>query len=243
MWHASVLTLFPEMFPGGLSASIPGRALENGIWKLDTIQIRDFASGNHKAVDDTPFGGGAGMVMKPDVLHEALSHAHKQNKGKRKIIYMSPRCKPLKQNDLHKNLRTYPDGAIILCGRYEGVDQRVIDYWKENHDLEEVSIGDYILSGGELGAQVYLDATVRLLDNAVGAKESLQIESFELDLLEFSQYTRPYVWNNIEVPEVLVSGNHQKIDTFREQQSYEITKKNRPDLWEIYKKKNPGCVR
>jgi len=132
MWHASVLTLFPEMFPGGLSASIPGRALEKGIWKLDTVQIRDFASGNHKAVDDTPFGGGAGMVMKPDVLHDALSHAHKQNNGKRKIIYMSPRGKPLKQNDLHENLSTYPDGALLLCGRYEGVVQRVIYYCKEH---------------------------------------------------------------------------------------------------------------
>lgn len=240
MWHATVLTLFPEMFPGPLGASIPKRALEKNLWQLDTLQIRDFAYDAYQKVDDTPFGGGAGMVMKAEVVHEALCCAYAKGSQNRKIIYLSPRGKPLTQEMLRDNLKMYPDGVILLCGRYEGIDQRVIDLWKEGYALEEVSIGDYILSGGEVAAQVYLDASVRLLDHAVGCKESTEIESFELDLLEFSQYTKPYAWKNISVPDILLSGHHEKIARFRYEQACEITRLNRPDLWDIHQRKNPG---
>lgn len=237
MYHATVLTLFPEMFPGTLGASIPKRALDKNIWKLDTLQIRDFALDKQQTVDDNPFGGGAGMLMKADVVHDALLHANTLNEKKRKIIFMSPHGKTLKQKDLHSHIETNPDGVIILCGRYEGIDHRVIDYWQKNHALEEVSIGDYILSGGEVGAQVYLDATVRLLPGALGAKESAIEESFELDLLEFYHYTRPYAWKDVSVPEVLLSGHHNKIKEWRFEKAKEITRLKRPDLWEIYTKK------
>ncbi|CAO5679161.1 MAG: tRNA (guanine-N(1)-)-methyltransferase [Holosporales bacterium] len=240
MFHATVVTLFPQMFPGALGYSIPGRALDKKIWSFDTVQIRDFALDKHQTVDDTPFGGGAGMVIRPDVVDAALLKAKSLSKGDRKILFTSPRGKPLKQDDLKKNIQKHPDGVIILCGRYEGIDQRVIDFWKENHQLEEFSVGDYILSGGEIAAQVYLDATIRLLPNALGAKESSIEESFELDLLEFFHYTRPHVWNDISVPDVLLSGHHANVEKWRHQQAKEITKALRPDLWETYLKKRKG---
>ena len=211
-------------------------SLEKSIWSLDTVQIRDFSTNKHQTVDDTPFGGGAGMVIRPDVVHSALLHAHSLNPLKRKILHTHPRGKPLKQETLKKHMSESPNGVIILCGRYEGIDQRVIDYWIQNHGLEEYSIGDYILSGGEIAAQVYLDASVRLLPNALGSKESAINESFELDLLEFFHYTRPYVWNDAKVPDVLLSGHHAHIEKWRQEQAEEITKANRPDLWEVYLK-------
>lgn len=236
MYHVTVLTLFPELFPGTLGGSIPQKALEKNIWTLDTINIRDFAKDKHNTVDDTPYGGGAGMVIRPDVVHGALEKAYQQNPD-RHIIYMSPRGETLTQKKLHSNIQNYPKGSIILCGRYEGIDQRVIDYWSSNHQLEEISIGDYILSGGEIAAQVYLDALIRLLPNALGNKFSALEESFELDLLEFFHYTKPYEWNGVSVPDVLLSGHHKHIEQWRHNQSQEITKKKRPDLWKKFSEK------
>lgn len=237
MFHATIATLFPEMFPGTLGGSIPGRALEKGIWSLDTVQIRDFALDKHQTVDDTPFGGGQGMVMKPDVVHDALIHAKSLSSKQRPVVYMSPRGKRLDHIILKEHLKKYENGVIILCGRYEGIDQRVIDFWDQTDLLEEISIGDYILSGGEVAAQVYLDALIRLMPDAVGTKESVIEESFELDLLEFFHYTRPYAWNGYSVPDVLMSGHHAKIKEWRQSQAEEITKLRRPDLWESYLKK------
>ena len=236
MYHATIVTLFPNLFPGTLSDSIPKKALEKGVWKMDTVDIREFAQDKHKTVDDKPFGGGAGMVLRPDVVHEAMQHAYSLGE-KRKILYMSPRGKTLSQKMLHEHVKSHPEGSIILCGRYEGIDQRVIDYWQKEHDLEEVSVGDYILSGGELPAQLYLDAIVRLLPDALGSSESSKEESFELDLLEFFHYTRPGTWNGISVPDVLLSGHHENIQKWRHEQSKEITKKRRPDIWEDFTNK------
>jgi tRNA (guanine37-N1)-methyltransferase len=235
MYHATVVTLFPKLFPGSLNGSIPQRALDKKIWLLDTVDIRDFALDKHRTVDDKPFGGGAGMVIRPDVVHNALIKAQAMG-GNRKIIYMSPRGKTLQQNMLHHHIKDYPEGSIILCGRYEGIDQRVIDHWTQNYGLEEVSVGDYILSGGEIPAQLYLDAIIRLLPNVLGAKESIIEESFELDLLEFFHYTRPYDWNDVLVPDVLLSGHHGKIKDWRHEKAKEITKEKRPDIWEKYLK-------
>lgn len=235
MYHATVVTLFPKLFPGSLDGSIPQRALDKKIWTLDTVDIREFALDKHKTVDDKPFGGGPGMVIRPDVVHNALIKAQAMG-GNRKIIYMSPRGKTLHQSMLHSHIKDRPHGSIILCGRYEGIDQRVIDHWTQNHGLEEVSVGDYILSGGEIPAQLYLDGVIRLLPNVLGAKESIIEESFELDLLEFFHYTRPYAWNDVLVPDVLLSGHHGNIKDWRHEKAKEITKEKRPDLWEKYLK-------
>lgn len=229
MWLATVLTLFPEMFPGPLAHSLSGKALTQKIWRLNCLNIRDFSINRHKTVDDTPFGGGAGMVLRPDVLNEAIKGALKLHASRPRLLYMTPRGKPLDQETV-KELANAPEGLLILAGRYEGVDQRVLDSWK----FEEFSLGDYILSGGELPALALLDACVRLLPGVVGAEESLTQESFELGLLEYSHYTRPQVWNDREVPEVLLSGNHQKIKEWRQAQSEEETKNRRPDLWASY---------
>ncbi|PQA74137.1 tRNA (guanosine(37)-N1)-methyltransferase TrmD [Brucella oryzae] len=224
-FHASVLTLYPEMFPGPLGASLAGKALGEAKWQLDAVQIRDFAEGRHRMVDDTPSGGGAGMVMKPDVIARALDSVAD---GHRPMLLMSPRGKPLTQ----KRVRELADGpgAIILCGRFEGVDERVI----EARNLEEVSIGDYILSGGETAAIVLLDAIVRLLPGVMGNRESGETESFETGLLEHPHYTRPQVWEDRSIPEILTSGNHGAIDKWRHGQAERITRERRPDLWEVY---------
>lgn len=226
-FHASVLTLYPEMFPGPLGISLAGKALAENTWSLDTIQIRDFAEGKHRMVDDTPSGGGAGMVMKPDVVARALDSVADD---RRPMLLMSPRGKPLTQ----KRVRELADGpgAIILCGRFEGVDERVI----EARNLEEVSIGDYILSGGETAAIVLLDAIVRLLPGVMGNRESGETESFETGLLEHPHYTRPQVWEDRHIPEILTSGNHGAIDKWRHEQAERITKERRSDLWEAYSK-------
>ena len=220
-WRASVLTLYPEMFPGPLGHSLSGRAMKAGIWSCDPVNIRDFGEGKHKNVDDTPSGGGAGMVLRADVLAQAID-AHADVRPK---LLMSPRGKPLTQERV-RSLTKGP-GALIICGRFEGVDQRVIDA----RGLEEVSIGDYILSGGEIAALALIDACVRLLPGVMGAEASGEDESFEGDLLEYPHYTRPPEWEDHTIPDVLTSGNHRKVDEWRRAEAEKITKERRPDLW------------
>jgi tRNA (guanine37-N1)-methyltransferase len=235
-WHASVITLFPEMFPGHLGFSLAGRAFEKNIWNMTTIPVRDFGLGKHKNVDDTPCGGGAGMVIMPEVAHNALTHAQKNHPNNNPdIIFMSPRGAPLTQDKV-KKIASNPSGCIILCGHFEGIDDRVIAHWKTSHGLQEISIGDYILSGGEIGALVLLDACVRTLDGVMGSSTSLDQESFDMELLEFSHYTKPRQWLGYDVPDVLLSGHHEKIKIWRQEQAEQITKERRPDLWERRKK-------
>lgn len=225
-FHACVLTLYPEMFPGFLGHSMAGRALENGLWSLDTVQIRDFAKDRHHSVDDTPSGGGAGMVMKPDVLAAAIDSV--DNNIPR--LLMSPRGKPFNQ----KMAREFAsgNGVTLICGRFEGIDERVI----EARELIEVSIGDYILSGGETAALVILDSIIRLLPGVMGNSESGEQESFETGLLEYPHYTRPQIFEGRTIPEVLTSGNHQAIKNWRKLQSEQITRERRPDLYALYEK-------
>ncbi|MDW3024240.1 MAG: tRNA (guanosine(37)-N1)-methyltransferase TrmD [Alphaproteobacteria bacterium] len=221
--HFNILTIFPEMFPGTLSGGVVGRALERGIWSYDVINIRDFAINNYGSVDDTQFGGGAGMVMRPDALGDALDSI--KNHGK--IIYFSPRGATLNQK-MVREFTALPDATYtLLCGRYEGIDERII----EEYDIMELSIGDYILSGGEIAAQVFIDSCVRVMDNVVhGGIETTQNESFEIGGLEWPLYTRPSVWRGRSVPEVLLSGHHGNIERWRKQQSVDITTERRPDL-------------
>ena len=220
-WRASVLTLFPEMFPGPLAYSLAGRALQAGVWTLQTVNIRDFATDRHRSVDDTPFGGGAGMVLRPDVVDAAIGSVADD----RPMVFLTPRGRALTQADA----RRYADdpGVVLLCGRYEGVDQRVI----EARGMEEISIGDYVLSGGELPALVLLDAAVRLLPGVMGAAESAAEESFSERLLEYPHYTRPAEWQGRRVPDVLLSGHHAGIAEWRRAEAERITRERRPDLW------------
>jgi len=224
-WAATVLTLFPAMFPGPLGMSLAGKALEEAIWSLETLDIRRFASDKHASVDDTPFGGGAGMVMRPDVLDQALAFVE-DRPGPR--IYLSPRGRLLDQARV-KELASGP-GVVLLCGRYEGIDQRVI----EARALEEVSLGDFVLSGGEPAATALIDAAVRLLPGVMGAAEGLVEESFEEGLLEYPLYTRPRDWQGRSVPEVLISGHHEKIRAWRRAEAEKVTAARRPDLWSRY---------
>ncbi len=225
-FRATVLTLYPEMFPGPLGISLAGKALAEGAWSLETVQIRDYATDKHRMVDDTPAGGGAGMVMKPDVLGRAVD----QVADERPKLFMSPRGKPLTQARV-RELAAGP-GAILLCGRFEGVDERLI----EGRDFEEVSIGDYILSGGETAAIVMLDAIVRLLPGVMGNVLSGETESFETGLLEHPHFTKPQEWEGRRIPDVLLSGNHGAIDKWRRAEAERLTRERRPDLWD---KKNP----
>jgi len=222
-FRATVLTLYPEMFPGTLGVSLAGRALEAGTWSLEALQIRDFALDRHRTVDDTPAGGGAGMVMRADVLGRAIDHAAPAGDARPRLL-MSPRGRPLTQARV-RELAAGP-GAMILCGRFEGVDQRVI----EARGLEEVSIGDYVLSGGEPAALVLLDAVVRLLPGVMGNETSGNEESFENGLLEHPHYTRPQEWEGRTIPDVLTSGNHARIAKWRREQSERLTAERRPDL-------------
>jgi tRNA (guanine37-N1)-methyltransferase len=220
-WRATVLTLFPGMFPGPLGHSLAGRALEAGIWSLEARDIRAHATDKHRTVDDTPFGGGAGMVMRPDVVDAAIAEVA----DGRPLLFVTPRGRRLAQDDARR-MADGP-GVIVLCGRYEGIDQRVIDA----RQPDEISIGDYVLSGGELAAMVVLDACVRLLPGTMGAAESAAEESFSGHLLEYPHYTRPAEWQRRAVPPVLLSGNHAAIAAWRAQESATITRQRRPDLW------------
>ncbi|HTV68008.1 MAG TPA: tRNA (guanosine(37)-N1)-methyltransferase TrmD [Rhizobiaceae bacterium] len=222
-FRATVLTLYPEMFPGALGLSLAGKALAEGTWSLEAMQIRDFATDRHRTVDDTPAGGGAGMVMRADILAKAIDHASPDNDPRPRLL-MSPRGKPLTQARV-RELAAGP-GAVIVCGRFEGVDQRVID----GRQLEEVSIGDYILSGGEPAALVLLDAVVRLLPGVMGNEASGEHESFEDGLLEHPHFTRPAEFEGISIPDVLVSGNHAKIAKWRREEAEKLTAERRPDL-------------
>lgn len=231
-WTARVLTLFPAMFPGPLGASLAGRALEQGLWHLAVRDIRDFAEGKHRQVDDTPFGGGAGMVMRPDVVDRALAAVQVAGAP---ALYLTPRGRPLTQG-LVRELAA-GSGVTLLCGRYEGVDERVL----EKHRLVEVSIGDYVLSGGELAALVLIDAAVRLLPGVMGNQASSEEESFGPGfdglLLEHPHFTRPALWDGRPVPEVLLQGNHAEIRRWRQAEAERLTRERRPDLWTRYQEK------
>jgi tRNA (guanine37-N1)-methyltransferase len=228
-WVCTVLTLFPEIYPGPLSISLAGKALTRGLWQLKTLNIRDFAHDRHKQVDDICFGGGAGMVLRADVIDQAIVAARSQALQPPRLIYLTPRGRPLQQAYVQA-IADKREPILLLCGRYEGVDQRVIDKWQ----MEEVSIGDYVLSCGDIAALAFIDACVRLLPGVMGKAESLVQESFALDLLEYPQYTRPQVWDGVEVPDVLLSGHHANIEAWRHKASEAITKNRRPDLWERY---------
>ncbi|HYM04604.1 MAG TPA: tRNA (guanosine(37)-N1)-methyltransferase TrmD [Stellaceae bacterium] len=223
-WTATVLTLFPEMFPGPLGYSLAGKALREGVWRLETVDIRGFARDKHRSVDDAPFGGGPGMVMRPDIVDAALAGTS----GAGPAIYLSPRGRPLDQARV-RALAAGP-GARLLCGRFEGIDERVI----EAHGMEEICLGDFVLSGGEPAAIALIDACVRLLPGVVGAAETLDEESFTRGLLEYPQYTRPQSWQGRAVPEVLLSGDHGEIRRWRAAQAEQATRTRRPDLWERY---------
>ena len=221
-WTATVMTLFPEMFPGPLGCSLAGKALSDGLWRLETVDIRGFARDKHRTVDDAPFGGGPGMVMRPDVLDRAIAEAA----GPGPVVYLSPRGRRIDQARV-KALAAGP-GVTLLCGRYEGVDERVI----EVRGVEELSLGDFVLSGGDPAAIALLDACVRLLPGVVGDEATLAEESFEDGLLEYPHYTRPQDWEGRAVPEVLLSGHHDKIRQWRQEQRERVTRERRPDLWE-----------
>jgi tRNA (guanine37-N1)-methyltransferase len=223
-WRATVLTLFPELFPGPLSASLSGEALRQGLWSLDAIGLREFGLGRHRTVDDTPAGGGAGMVLRADVLGAAIDAAELRNPGLPRI-YLSPRGAPLNQARV-RELAAGP-GVMLLAGRFEGVDERVL----EARGLIELSIGDYVLSGGEVAAMVLLDAVVRLLPGVIGQAASLSEESFEAGLLEYPHYTRPREWEGRSIPDVLLSGDHSRIAAWRRAQAERLTEQRRPDLW------------
>ena len=223
-WRATVLTLLPELFPGPLAASLSGEALRQGLWALDAIGLRAFGLGRHRAVDDTPAGGGAGMVLRADVLGPAIDEAAARNPDVPRL-YLSPRGVQLTQASV-RELAAGP-GVMLLCGRFEGIDERVI----EARGLNEVSIGDYVLSGGELAAMVLLDAAVRLLPGVIGGTASLNEESFEAGLLEYPHYTRPREWEGRAIPDVLLSGDHERIAAWRRARAEDITQQRRPDLW------------
>jgi tRNA (guanine37-N1)-methyltransferase len=224
-WRASVLTIFPEMFPGPLGVSLAGKALAEGRWALDVIDIRDFAQDKHRSVDDTPAGGGAGMVMRADIAAAAIDAAKARASTATPLLYLSPRGAPLTQERV-RELAQGP-GAILLCGRFEGLDERVL----EARQIEEISIGDYVLSGGELGAMVLIDAAVRLLPGVAGNEGSLAEESFAEGLLEYPHYTRPREWEGRAIPDVLLSGDHKKIAEWRRAEAEKLTRARRPDLW------------
>ena len=222
-FSAHIITLFPELFPGPLGASVIGRGMADGLWSLETTQLRDFATDRHRTVDDTPSGGGAGMVLKPDILAKAIDAVSPEGDARPRLL-MSPRGTPLTQEKV-RELAAGP-GAVIVCGRFEGIDQRVI----EARGLEEVSIGDYVLAGGEVAAMVLLEAVVRLIPGVLGAAESHADESFENGLLEYPQYTRPQLFEGREIPAVLTSGDHGKVEKWRRAESEKLTRARRPDL-------------
>lgn len=231
-WTARIITLFPGAFPGVLGESLTGKALKDGKWQLETTDLRIFGDGKHRNVDDTPAGGGAGMVLRPDVLGKAIDHTMRQARGRNPLVYLSPRGKRFDQA-MARQWSQY-DGITLLCGRFEGVDQRVLDHY----DIQEVSLGDFVLTGGEIAAQAMIDATVRLLPSVLGNAESIEDESHSNGLLEHPQYTRPAEWMGREIPEVLMSGHHGKIAEWRQKMSEDITKDRRPDLWNAFQAKS-----
>jgi len=223
-WRATVLTIFPEMLPGPLAYSLAGKALKAGLWRLETVDIREFAPDKHRSVDDAPFGGGPGMVMRPDVLDAAIAGSRVAGQ----LLLLSPRGCRLDQHRV-RELAAKP-GVGLICGRFEGVDERLL----ESRAIEEVSLGDFVLSGGEPAAIALIDACVRLLPGVVGCAETLAEESFAEGLLEYPQYTRPRLWNGRTVPEVLISGDHRRIRAWRHAEAERLTHERRPDLWERY---------
>ena len=227
MFLARVFTLYPEIFPGPLNKGIYGKAMSEKIWDLKTINIREFANDKHKTVDDTPYGGGSGMLLRPDVLASSID---KYVKPEEKIIYLTPKGKLFNQS-IAKNLSTTPI-VNLICGSFEGIDQRIID----SRGIEEISVGDYVLSGGETAAFILLDSILRLIPGVVGNNSSINEETFENGLLEYPQYTKPQIWEEKPVPEVLLTGDHGKIKDWRLSQSEAITRVRRPDLWQKYKK-------
>jgi len=234
MWKASILTLFPELFPGPLAASILGRAQAAGLWGLETHNIRDFSKDRYGSVDDTPAGGGAGMVMRADILATALDHVtDNQNDDGRYIVYFSPRGAPITQNFAQK-LSEGP-GLVAICGRFEGVDERIL----ATRNIIEVSLGDFILAGGEIAAMAMIEACVRLIPGVLGSAKSLGFESFDGNLLEYPHYTRPKTFEGHTIPEVLLSGDHKKIAEWRQKQAEEITRTRRPDLYKRYLDNGP----
>lgn len=227
-WTARILTLFPQAFPGVLGESLTGKALKDGKWQLETTDLRDFGLGKHRNVDDTPAGGGAGMVLRADVLGTALEHSMRGVRGTNPIFYMSPRGKRFDQAMAREWSQL--DGVTLLCGRFEGVDQRVLDHY----GIQEVSLGDFVMTGGEIAAQAMIDASVRLLPSVLGNAESIEDESHSNGLLEHPQYTRPAEWHGHAIPEILISGHHGNIAKWRRQMAEELTQARRPDMWENY---------
>ena len=230
-WTAHILTLFPEMFPGPLGFSIIGKALEEKNWLLELIKLQNFSKKGSKYVDDKPYGGGPGMIIKSEIVHEALKQTIKKIKNNYSLVYLTPKGKKLDQKKIKRFIKR--NNLILVCGKYEGIDQRVIDAWK----MEEISMGDYVLSGGEIAAMSLIDSCVRLLPNVLGSAKSLENETFENNLLEYPQYTKPREWLGKKVPEVLLSGNHRKINEWKKKKSIRITKIKRPDLLKKVAKK------
>ncbi len=232
MWQAQILTLFPEMFPGPLGLSLAGKALQQGLWSMDVMQIRDHATDKHRSVDDTPSGGGPGMVMRADVMGRAIDAAVTMRPDSSDddwpLVYLSPRGKKLDQKMVHDFAAK--KGITLVCGRFEGIDERVL----QKYNIMEVSLGDFVLSGGEIGALMLMDAVIRLIPGVIGEPETLKEESFTSGLLEYPHYTRPAVWQGLEIPDVLMSGHHENIRKWRLDCSEKLTKKRRPDLWKEY---------
>ena len=227
MWKVRIFTLYPEMFPGPLDVGLIKKAHDNKLWSLDVVNIRDYSLDKHKTVDDTPFGGGSGMLMRADIIANSLDKNISDNNEK--IIFLSPKGKKFDQS-YAKNISK--KNINIICGHFEGVDQRLL----ETRNIEEVSVGDFVVSGGEIAAFVIIDAVVRLIPGVLGNSDSLNEETFEKNLLEYPQYTKPQIWEQKNVPEVLLSGDHAKIKDWRLAQSEDITRRRRPDIWEKYKK-------
>ncbi|EBA12340.1 tRNA (guanosine(37)-N1)-methyltransferase TrmD [Roseobacter sp. CCS2] len=230
-WTAQIITLFPQAFPGVLGESLTGKALQDGLWQLQTYDLRDYGIGKHRNVDDTPAGGGAGMVLRADVLEKAISDARRGTKGTAPLIYLSPRGRRFDQAMARDWARM--DGVTMLCGRFEGVDERILHHF----GIQEVSLGDFVMTGGEIAAQAMIDATVRLLPGVLGNAESAVDESFSAGLLEHPQFTKPAEWQGLPIPEVLLSGNHAKIAEWRRKMAEKITQDRRPDMWEKRQKK------
>ncbi|MAY89297.1 MAG: tRNA (guanosine(37)-N1)-methyltransferase TrmD [Pseudooceanicola sp.] len=225
VWTARIITLFPEAFPGILGQSLTGRALKDGLWQLETIDLRGFGIGKHRNVDDTPAGGGAGMVLRADVVGPAIEAAQSGVRGDWPVIGLSPRGQPMTQALMHRLARA--DGVTLLCGRFEGIDERAL----EHYGVQEISLGDFVMTGGEIAAQALIDATVRLIPGVLGNAASTEEESFSDGLLEHPQYTRPASWQGRDIPDVLMSGNHGEIARWRRAAAKELTRVRRPDLW------------